>query len=342
MAKESDFHRQVLPNGMTLLFEQRNLPVISTIAATRFGSAFEEEKLKGIAHFIEHSVFKGTKTKSQKEISKEIEKKGGEWNAFTAEEETAFWIKIGSAHIDSAMDIISDIMLDPAFNKTEIETERGVILEEIKMYHDLPQYHVLDKLKETLYRKPFGLSALGTREIISKVPISFLQKVHKIHYRPSNMIVSIVGKAGRDDVIEMAKRHFSTELKSKRTDSSLKLLPGKFEKITEKRKSIDQAQIALGFHVPSRTSDKRYAAEVFNAYLGEGMSSPLFQEIREKRGLAYSVRSSIDQGKNYGYCAISVGTVKEKVKAVKEIILEETKKVSGLQKSILKRRRNKL
>jgi len=332
MGKKRGFHSQTLSNGLRVIFEERNIPVISTIAASRFGSGFETEKLKGIAHFIEHSVFKGTKTRDAREISKEIEKKGGEWNAFTAEEETAFWIKLGAEHIESSIDIISDIMLDPAFNIKDIEIERGVILEEIKMYHDLPQYYVLDRLKESLFNRPFGLSALGTREIIGKVPIEVLRKNHHRFYDPSNIVLVYVGKADFEDIVALTGKHFSRKSKKIRFNHEISIAEGSFSKITEKRKSIDQAQLALGFHMPSRLDKRRYAAEVFNAYLGEGMSSPLFQEIREKRGLAYSVRSILEQGRNYGYSAITVGTVKEKLPDIKRMILKEIKR-TGILKS---------
>lgn len=125
MTKGGDnFYKTILPNGMTLIFEKRNVPIISTIAATRFGGAYESDKIKGIAHFIEHSVFETTK-RTSKEINLEIEKKGGEWNAFTSEEETAFWIKMDSKHFDLSMDILSDIMLHPAFTDRISKRKRG-------------------------------------------------------------------------------------------------------------------------------------------------------------------------------------------------------------------------
>lgn len=334
ISKEDHFYRQVLPNGLTVIFEKRDMPVIAVMAAAKFGSAHEPQRLKGIAHFIEHSAIKGTKSRSNLEICKEIEKKGAEWNAFTAEEETAFWIKIGSKHIGTSFDIISDMMLNASFGKKEIETERGVILEEIKMYHDLPNYYVHDKLKEALYSMPFGLSALGTKEIIGKVQISTLKNFHSLNYSPSNIILSVVGKADFDDVVGLARRYFagkSRQMREKRFSAK----EGNFSKTIEKRKSIDQAQIALGMHMPTRMSEKRYAAEIFNAYLGEGMASPLFQEIRVKRGLAYAVSSSLDQGRDYCHCAISVGTVKEKIDEVRRIILKEIKKAGNLGKKDL-------
>jgi len=333
MTKGSDnFYKTILPNGMTLIFEKRNVPIISTIAATRFGGAYESDKIKGIAHFIEHSVFE-TARRTSKEINLEIEKKGGEWNAFTSEEETAFWIKMDSKHFDLSMDIISDILLHPAFTEKNFKKEKGIILQEIKMYHDIPNYHVLDRLKDTLYQKPFAIPIIGTEQIISTVPRKTLVDNHDKYYIPSNMVLSVSGKAEFEEVKSMAMKYFQKKAPMTRFEVPFKINPlNTVREVVEKRKNIDQAHLALGFTVPTRTDAGRYASEVFNTSLGVGMSSPLVQEIREKKGLAYDVRSNLDQGNTFGYCYIYAGVKKESVGEVKEIILGEINKLSNLQK----------
>lgn len=333
MTKGSDnFYKTILPNGMTLLFEKRKVPITSTIAATRFGGAYESDKIKGIAHFIEHSVFETTK-RTSKEINLEIEKKGGEWNAFTSEEETAFWIKMDSKHFDLSMDIISDIMLHPAFTDKNFKKEKGIILQEIKMYHDLPNYHVLDRLKDALYQKPFAIPIIGTEKIISTVPKKTLMDYHNQYYVPSNMVLSVSGKAEFDEVKIMAQKYFQKKSSNQKFSIPFKITSlNSTKEFVEKRKNLDQAHLALGFTIPTRMDKGRYSSEVLNASLGVGMSSPLVQEIREKRGLAYSVRSDLDQGNNFGYCYVYAGIRKDAVKEVKEIILREIKKLSSLQK----------
>ena len=333
MERGSDnFHKTVLPNGMTLLFERRNVPIISTIAATRFGGAYESDKIKGIAHFIEHSVFETAK-RTSKEINLEIEKKGGEWNAFTSEEETAFWIKMDSKHFGLSMDIISDIMLHPAFTEKNFKKEKGIILQEIKMYHDLPNYHVIDRLKDTLYQKPFATPIIGTEKIISTVPKKTLVDNHDKYYVPSNMVLSVSGKANFEEVKTLAQKYFQKKSQTKKFSVPFKITPlDATNESVEKRKNIDQAHLALGFTVPARTEKGRYASEILNASLGVGMSSPLVQEIREKRGLAYSVRSDLDQGNNFGYCYVYAGIKKDAVKEVKSIILREIKNLCTLEK----------
>jgi len=338
-----NFYRQVLPNGLTVIFEKRDLPAVTTIASARFGSGYENEKAKGIAHFIEHSVFKRTKTRTQQEIAREIEKKGGEWNAFTAEEETGFWIKIGAEHFETSLSILSDVMLNPTFAKKDLEMERKVILEEIKMYHDNPPLFTWIKLKELLFASPFGLSPLGNPKVIGKMSKATIQKYHNIHYSPSNMVVSVVGKVDVDKIWNLSKHYFAKRQVQRQIErKGLKILPGPFGNFIEGRKNIDQANLAFGFHVPSMSSQERYAAEVMNTILGVGFSSRLLQEIREKRGLAYAVGSRLDQGKDYGYCIIKAGTEKKKVETVKKIILEEIKKLQQLEQRDLEESKEQL
>jgi predicted Zn-dependent peptidase len=323
---DNNFFRQVLPNGMTVIFEKRQLPLVSISAAVKFGSGHEALKLKGMAHFIEHAVFKGTKKRTNQQITTEIEKKGGIINAYTDEEMTVFWTKLRSKYFDTGMDVISDIMLNPALNKKDLDMERKVIKEEIKMYHDTPKYYIVNKLKEQMFEPPFGLSALGTEKIINKMSRLTLAKYHNINYAPSNIIISIVGDAEVDKIWNDSKKFFAKIHQEQIEKPAISAKPGNFGKISEKRRGIDQTHIALGFHAPSKPDKLRYAAEILNAALGVGMSSKLGQEVREKKGLAYDINSWLDQGRNFGYCFITAGILKGKQEIVKKIILEEIKK----------------
>ncbi|MEM2956171.1 MAG: pitrilysin family protein [Candidatus Pacearchaeota archaeon] len=327
MRVDNNFFRQVLPNGMTVIFEKRQFPLVSISAAVKFGSAYENERLKGMAHFIEHAVFKGTKKRTRQQIVEEIEKKGGIINAYTDEEMTVFWTKLRSKYFETGIDILADIMLNPLLSKKDIDMERNVILEEIKMYHDLPKYYVAVKLKEQLYESPFGLSSLGTDKIIKSISRQTLQKYHNIHYSPSNIVVSIVGDADVDKIWNLSKKMFCKgQIQEQIIKPSLTIKPGKFGKIIEPRKGIDQLHLALGFYMPSKSDKLRYAAEIFNTAFGVGMSSKLWQEMREKRGLAYDISSWLDQGKNFGYCFVTAGILKGKQEIAKKIILEELNK----------------
>jgi predicted Zn-dependent peptidase len=325
------FYRQVLPNGLTLIFEKRNQPVVSIFATTKFGSGHETAKLKGLAHFIEHSIFKATKTRTTEQITSAIEKVGGDINAFTAEEFTSFYVKLRSKHFDLGMDILGDIMMNPLLAKKDLDMEKKAIIEEIKMYHDNPRYYTIYKLRELLFSQPFGSSPLGTEAIIKKLTRATLTKYHAINYNPSNIVISIVGDTNVDRIWNLGKHDFLKKQVQKQIQGQ-EVRPsfGKFDKIIEKRKSIDQAHLSLGFEMPPRSSKDRYAVEIFNTILGVGMSCRLFQEIREKRGLAYAIHSDVSQGKNFGYMEVYAGTEKKKMNEVKELILKEIRNLKNL------------
>ncbi len=327
MVKDINFYRKKLDNGLTVLFEERKIPVIAISASVKFGAQFEKENIKGISHFIEHLVFKGTKTRSVEEIPKEIEKKGGIINAFTSEDITAYWNKLPSKHFSLGADIARDLVLNPIFEKEPLERERKVILEEIKMYHDNPPTHVLEKIKEMLYEKPFNMSVAGTQETVSGLSREKVIELFNSIYSTDNMIFCAVGKTSWEEVLEEAKKF--PKINKKINPVPIILRNG--EEI-EKRKGIDQAHLVLGFHMPLLTSKKRYSAELFDSILGGGMSSRLFQEVREKRGLCYAIKSNLEQSKDYSYEAIYSGTMKEKVNEIKELILKEIKKLKDLKR----------
>lgn len=325
--KEIEFHRKKLSNGLTVIFEKRKIPVVSVASSVKFGAQYETPDIKGISHFIEHLVFKGTKKRSAIEISKEVEDKGGLLNAFTSEEVTSYWNKLPSRHFKLGADITRDLVLNPLFEKEALERERKVIFEELKMYHDTPTIYVIEKIKEMLYEKPFNMPIGGTIKIVKSLSREKIIDLFNSVYSTNNMVFSVVGNASWESVLAEAK-------KFPKTNKSINSIPiiQKNEKFIEKRKGIDQTHIVLGFHMPKLTDKNKYAAEIFNCILGWGMSSRLFQEVREKRGLCYSIKSELEQSKDYAYSIIYAGTVKEKVKEIREIVLREIKKLNELNK----------
>ena len=326
--RDMKFNRKKLANGLTILFEKRDVPVTTVMLAVRYGSGYEPEKEKGTAHFIEHLCFKGTEKRSAEEISREIEKVGGILNAFTGEEETAYHVKLPSQHLELAMDVIFDIFFNPIFPEAEVAKESNVICEEIRMYNDNPANHSLVKIKELLYEKPFGIFAAGLEDDIKKMNRSELLKKHNDIYIPENAILCVVGDNDFDDVVRMAEK-FCIDRKGRAEKFPEIKIMNKEEK--EIRKEMQQAHIVLGFHFPL----ERYSGEVFSAILGRGMSSKLFTEVREKRGLAYSVKSDLDFGENYAYMIIYAGTSKNKIREVKEICIEEFKKMEKISEKEL-------
>jgi len=325
MAREVEFYRKRLDNGITVLFEKRKIPVVSSCTAVKFGAQYEKEKIKGISHFIEHLVFKGTKNRDVTQISEEVENKGGILNAFTGEEVTGFWNKLPAKHFALGADISRDLVLNPLFEKKALERERKVILEEIKMYHDNPTTHVFEKIKEMLYEKPFSISIAGTLKTVEGLSQEKVIDLYNSIYATNNMIFSVVGKASWQDVLNEAQKFPKVNKKIRK----IPIIPKNGEFI-EKRKGIDQAHEVLGFHMPKIGDKNQYAAEVFDSILGGGMSSRLFQEIREKRGLCYAIKGHLEQSKDYSYEMIYVGTTKDKIKIIRRLILKEIKKLKNL------------
>ncbi len=314
----SNFQKIKLSNGITILFEKRDLPVVSFSISNPFAASHETSDIKGIAHFIEHLVFTGTKTRTHEDISREIEKRGGVLNAFTAQDVTSFWFKLPSEHLFSGIDILIDLLKNPKFEKEKFEKEKKVILEEIKMYHDDPQRHVLDKIESNLYEKPFGESIAGSKETVSKLTRDFVEKYFKEKYSPENYIITMIGDADLNKVCKYIEKNFKPENKSSTPQKIIK----KHSETTEEREGIDQAHFVWAAHSPMADNDKKYTLEVLDAFLGNGMSSKLFLKIREERGLAYSVRSALNTEKTYSYYSIYVGTTKEAINEVKKLILE--------------------
>lgn len=327
-----EFFKKKLKNGITVLLEKRDLPLVSVSITNPFGGSYEDSKIKGIAHFIEHLVFTGTKTRSHEDISKEIEKKGGILNAYTANEVTSFWFKLPSKHLFSGLDILIDIMKNPKFDKNKFEKEKKVILEEIKMYKDDPQKHVFEKIEEAMFDKPFGDGIIGSEKTIKAMDRDFVYNYYQKAYNPENYIATIVGNADFEKVCEYLEKSFEKKGLGIQQPKIIK----KNAELTEERQGIDQANFIFAVHAPLMHEKNYPVLEVLDAYLADGMSSKLFLKIREEKGLAYAVKSTINAEKNYSYYIIYVGTTKEALPEVKKIILEEFAKIESMNENDLK------
>jgi len=317
------FYREVLDNGMTVLFEKRDIPVVSVAFAVRAGGINESKDEKGISHFIEHMLYKGTEKRNARQVAKEIEGKGGVLNGFTDEEITAFWCKMPSEHLGIALDVLGDLVKNPKFDEKELEKERKVIFEEIKMRKDNPTICVFDKITSYLYEEPLGIPLIGDEKILKSIDRDKIVKKFKQLYSPNNLVLCVVGDAKFEDILDFAKKNFGKK------ESGVPQLEIKSKnKIgVEERKGLDQANLILAYHVPNARDKNCYAAEILNEIMAGGMSSRLFHEIREKRNLAYSVKGGSEINKRFAFNLIYVGTTKENVEKVKELILEELKKI---------------
>jgi len=322
-----EFQKKVLDNGLTVLFEKRDVPVTTVMLAAKFGSAHEAAEEKGMAHFMEHLCFKGTKKRTTHEIADEVEKLGGDLNAFTHEEVTAYHVRLPSEHLGVAMDVIFDIYFNAEFPEAEVAKECQVICEEIKMYRDNPMRHVFDSIKESLYEAPFGLNIAGSIENVRAMTRDMLFSKHRKVYVPKNSLLVVVGNNDFEEVLGMAE-NLTPLVEGDKPEVPKIVLRKKVS--NESRPGIVQTNLALGFHFPFQDERREYAAEVFSSILGSGMSSKLFKEVREKRGLVYGVKSEQDVGKHYGYLVIWAGTDPEKKDEVVNICLKEFSKMKDI------------
>ncbi len=327
------FHRKVLKNNMTILFEKRDLPIVSVGFAVKSGGINEDIKEKGISHFIEHMIYKGTPIRNAKQIAEEIERNGGDLNGFTSELVTAYYCKMPSKHLDIALNVLSDIIKNPLFDEKELEKERKVIFEEIKMNKDNPLRHVFHEIQKSLYDNTMSIDLIGTIEIINSINREKIIKKFKEFYQPDNMVLCVVGNANFDKLVRFAEKNFD----NKKAKIPMQKFNLKNESKLEKRKGIDQANLVFAYHVPLARDKKSYAAKVLSTIMAEGMSSRLHYEIREKRNLAYIINGDSDINKDFAYNLIYVGTMKENVEIVKKLILKEFEKVvKGLTEKELK------
>ena len=292
------------------------------------GGRHEEDRVKGVAHFLEHIAFKGSRKYACDEIKEKIEGIGGSLNAFTTEEQTCYYAKIPAKHLEKTFDVLSDIVFFPLISSKDVEKERGVIIEEIKMYHDLPQYYVLELLDQLMWpNHPLGRNLAGTPETVSQISPQDLRAFHKQHYASRNVVISACGKVTHKQIVDLVKKKLhkvppGQEIDFIKADNSQNK-----PRVNFYHKDTEQVHVALGmFGIEYRHPD-RYALGLLNIILGGNMSSRLFNEIREKRGLAYSISTSVRYLHDTGMFMVRAGVDNQKIVPAVELILKELKKV---------------
>jgi len=328
------FFKKKLDNGVTVVFEQRKgSGVVSVAFAVPHGGIHEGFEEKGISHFIEHMLYKGTSKRNSKQISEEIEKIGGVLNGFTEEEMTAYWCKMPSKHLSVALDVLSDMIKNPLFDSGELEKERKVIFEEMKMRRDTPQIFVFDKIQSLLFTGSLSKDLIGTEKTMGSINREKMLERFKEIYSSNNIILCVVGDTNFEELCNFAEKNFS-KVKENKINEPIVGLSNRI--LIDKRKGIDQANMIFAYHVPKASESEYYTGIVLNTILAGGMSSRLFQEIREKRNLAYAVKGSCHSAKNFGYNSIYIGTSPENIDKIKELILQEFDKLNVLDEKELK------
>jgi predicted Zn-dependent peptidase len=316
-----------LANGFRIVTE--NMPGLMSASAgiwVNAGGRHERPEQNGIAHFLEHMAFKGTMKRSALKIAEEIEDVGGYINAYTSREMTAYYARVLSADVALALDVIADIVLNPVFDPKEIETERHVILQEIGQALDTPDDIIFDWLQEVSYpNQPFGRTILGPAERVGAFQRDDLTGFVREHYAPNQMILSASGGVDHDAIVRQAEALFG-HLKAQ--DES-RILPARFDG-GEKRKvkKLEQAHFALAFEAPGYRDDAVYAAQVYATAMGGGMSSRLFQKVREERGLCYSIFAQSGAYEDTGQITIYAGTSEAEIGALADLTVDELKRAA--------------
>ncbi len=322
--------KAVLDNGLTVLSERMpNLRSISLGIWLKKGSRHEEERENGISHFIEHLVFKGTKRRSGQEIAKIIDSIGGQIDAFTSKEYTCFYAKVLDEHLRVALDLLSDIVLNPRFDPQDIEKERKVIFEEIRMVEDSPDELVYDLFAETFWRgHPLGRPIQGTLDSVAALSPQHLLGYFRSSYTPGQILVAAAGNLEHEEAVGEIRKAFETLSDGSRPLPTL--APQECADLTLREKdSLEQVHLCLGVPAFPHDARERYVGYVLNTLLGGTMSSRLFQTIREDRGLAYTVFSSVSSFLDTGYLMVYAATGAEHARQVVELVSAEFRRLKS-------------
>ena len=316
--------RHTLPNGLTILTEEmQHVRSVSIGVWVKTGSRHAEAEANGISHFVEHMVFKGTTTRSAADIARQIDSIGGNMDAFTSKEYICFNAKVLDEHLPIALDVVSDMVLNPVFDSQEITRERGVVLEEIKMDEDNPDYLVHEIFTQNFWRDhPLGKPILGTKETVRRFEQPLLREYYQKHFYPGNLIVSAAGNLDHQRLVELVSQRFE-HLKAGQNGFHQAAPRTSSRIVLRNKKQLEQVQICLGVPSLPIAHSQRYASFALNALLGGGMSSRLFQNIRERQGLAYSIFSDLSPYRDTGCLSVYAGTSLESTIKVVESISGE-------------------
>ncbi len=330
------FSKKVLHNGLRVItIPMKDNPTVTVLVLVEAGSKYETKKVNGISHFLEHMCFKGTvKRPKAVDISKELDALGSQYNAFTAQEYTGYYAKSDAKHFKQIFDVVSDIYLNSTFPEQEMEKEKGVIIEEINMYEDMPARHVQDLMMKLLYGDtPAGWNIAGEKKNILNMKRDDFVKYKKEHYLPEATVLIVAGKITEKEVLQKVDKVFGLIPRGEK---------GKKIKVEEKQKrpevlvnfkKTDQTHFVLGMRSYDLFNKKNIILAVLGGVLGGGMSSRLFVKLREEMGVGYYVRAYNDAYTDHGFFQISAGVNNKRIEEVVSVVLLECKKLRDEQVS---------
>ena len=322
--------KEILENGLTLITEA--MPHVRSVAVgiwLKRGSRHETPEQTGISHFIEHMVFKGTKNRTAERIAAEVDSIGGYMDAFTAKEYASFHLKVLDEHLPLAVDILGDIATNPLFDPSEMTKEKKVIFEEINMVEDTPDDLVMELYTEAFWpHHPLGRPILGTKSSVARFRREELAGFFRSVYRPGNIVVAAAGHLEHDGASRLVRRHFGELAPGGRRGNGGPPRPAS-RIVTRSKKELEQVHLCLGTPAHPQAHEDRYGVYILNTVLGGSMSSRLFQNVREKRGLVYSISSGVSAYSDAGTLTIYAGTSLDSVDEVVRLSLEELRRMKG-------------
>src|SRR5271154_5984835 len=325
-----DIHRATLPNGIRVITE--HMPHVRSVSVGIWigtGSREEEVADTGISHFIEHMLFKGTKNRSAEQIARSVDSIGGGLDAFTSKELVSYNVKVLDEHLPEAFDVVTDLVRNPLFAAEDIEKEKGVILEELKMEVDNPEYLIHEIFSSSFWKgHALGRPILGTKQSIRSFDRAKVEKYYQQFYGPSNILITAAGNLNHKKLVKLVEQNFA-DLKPRKT-RLLEAPPQPHAPLVFRNKnSLEQVHLYLGVPSISMPHKSRFACYILNAILGGGMSSRLFQNIREKQGVAYTVYSELTMYRDAGCMLVYAGTSQKTAGKVIESVLHELGQIAS-------------
>jgi len=320
-------NKTILANGIRVVSEEINhVRSVSIGVWVHCGSRHEDGTNNGIAHFIEHMLFKGTKKRSPLEIAAAIDAVGGVINASTGKESTAFYVKVPDYYLDLAIELLADILKNSRFQSAEIEREKSVIHQEIRSLEDSPDENVHDLFEAQLWDgHPLARPIMGTRDSVAALNRQRIVRFFNRNYRGRNLVISVAGKMQHEQLLDLVSRHFESLDGMGETYKDIPPIPSAV--MSTVYKDLEQVHLVLGCPAPSSTDPRRYASFLMNAFLGGSMSSRLFQEVREKRGLVYDIQSYLNSYLDTGMLGIYAGTGAGEIRQVIRLVRKEIKRL---------------
>jgi len=331
------YQKSKLKNGLRIILApMKSTKTVTVLVMVGTGSKNENSKNRGISHFLEHMFFKGTEKRATTlDISKELDKIGGVYNAFTGKEYTGFYAKVSSQHCDVALDVISDMLLNSKFSEKEIKRERRTILEELNMYLDSPMMQVPDLFENLLYKnQPLGYDEIGNKKTIMSVRRKDFLDYYKKYYLNNNIIITIAGNFNEQNIKNNIKKYFKSANKNKTLQQAKTFDKQSKSRILLEYKKTDQTHLCLGVRGYNTNHKDKHILAVLSVIFGGNMSSRLFISVRERNGLAYYIHTSATDYKDVGYFSAQTGVNNEKCLEAIKIILNEFKKVKTEKISI--------